>query len=98
MQVEEERAAGVADIGDVNATAGQPPDEVGIDGAEENLAALTAFAQAGDSLKQIDDLRAGEIRIEHQAGLLPEGFFVAFGFQPLANRRADAALPDDGVR
>ena len=39
----------------------------------------------------------GEIGIEHEAGLLAEQFLQAVGLELLADRRRDAALPDDGV-
>ena len=38
VDVEEQRAAGVAAVGDVPPAAGEPPDEPRIDGAEEDLA------------------------------------------------------------
>ena len=46
VDVEQQRAAGVADVGDVHAAAGEPPDEERVDGAEQHLAAL-ARARAG---------------------------------------------------
>ena len=42
------------------------------------------------------DLRAGEIGVDHQAGLGPKGLFQALGLQAIADAGADAALPDDG--
>ena len=47
--------------------------------------------------KQVLDLGAGEIRVQQQAGLGAEDGLAAVGLQPLADRGADAALPDDGV-
>ena len=40
VDVEDQRAAGVAVVGDVPLAAGQSPDEPGVDGAEEDFAAL----------------------------------------------------------
>ena len=45
VDVEQQRAAGVAVVGHVPPAAGEPPDEPGIDGAEEDLAALGLAAQ-----------------------------------------------------
>ena len=45
MDVEHQRAAGIANIRCVNLTVGKSPDEERIDGAEEDLAILRALAQ-----------------------------------------------------
>ena len=45
VDVEQQRAAGVAQIGDVASAAGEPPEEPRIDGAEEDLASLGSVAE-----------------------------------------------------
>ena len=49
--------------------AGQPPQQIAIDGAEQQFAALGALARAGDVIEDPGDLGAGEIGIDDQAGL-----------------------------
>ena len=43
------------------------------------------------------DLGAREVGVEDQPGLAADQRLVAVGLQAIADRRADAALPDDGV-
>ena len=53
--------AGVGDVGDVHAAlgaAGEVPDQPALDGAEEDVAALGALAQAGRAVEQPADARA----------------------------------------
>ena len=97
VDVEDQRAAGVADVGHVTAAAGEPPDQKGIDRAEENLARLGSAAKAWIGVEQMLDLRAGEIRVEHQAGLLAKKWFESLGLEPIAFACRHAALPDDRV-
>src|SRR5438067_9450397 len=77
--------------------AGESPDQEGIDGSEEDFAALSPCAKTGRDFKQVRNLRAREIRVEQEAGSLAEEGLVAGGFEALANGGADPALPDDGV-
>ena len=108
MDVEEERPAGVRDVGGVDGAvvgrapgareaAGQAPEQERVDGAEGELAALGTGASAGHGVEDVRDLRAGEVGIEREAGALPEEGLVAREAQPLARRRGDPALPDDRV-
>ena len=46
VDVEDQRAAGVAVVGHVPPAAGQPPDEPGVDGAEEDFARSARRAEA----------------------------------------------------
>ena len=66
--------------------AGQPPDQERVDGAEQHLAARGAIAQAVERIEQVLDLRAGEIRVDDQAGLLAERRLRAR--PPSADRRS----------
>src|SRR5206468_561850 len=84
-QVEEQRAAGVARVGGMDAAAGEAPDEECVDGAEEDLALGGASAQARLRIEQMFDLGAGEIGIEQQAGALAEERLVAVLLQALAD-------------
>ncbi len=97
VDVEEQRATGVAHVGDVRAAAGEPPDQERVDRAEEHIAPLGPGAQAGDRVEHVFELGAGEVWIEHQPGFLPEHRLETSGLQRLADRRTDAALPDDRV-
>ena len=77
--------------------AGQPPDEPGIDGAEQDLAAFGPLAQAVVRVEQVLDLGAGEIGVDTRPV-----FSRKTGSSPSAFSRsqiggAGAALPDDGV-
>src|SRR5262249_36007970 len=47
VDIEEQRARGVRVVGDVDASAAETPDQPGIDGAKEYLAALGTLAQSG---------------------------------------------------
>ena len=69
VDVEQQRARGVGGVGRVHLAAGQPPQQIAIDGAEHQLAALGAFARAGDVVEDPGDLGPGEIGIDDQAGL-----------------------------
>ena len=97
VDVEDQRAACVAEIRDMPFAAGEPPQEPRIDGAEEDLAPLGAAAEPFVAVQQVLDLRAGEIGVQEQAGLRPKGRFEPLGFQPLADRRAGPALPNHGM-
>ena len=69
VDVEQHRARGVGDVGDVQPAAGQLPDQPGIDGAEGELAALGPVARAGHVVEHPGDLGAGEVGVDDQAGL-----------------------------
>ena len=87
-EVEQQRAAGVAIVRDMPSSAAEPPDEPGVDGAEEHLAPLGPGAKPVMRVEQMLDLGAGEIGVQPQAGLGPEGLFQALGPEPIADSRA----------
>jgi len=58
---------------------------------------LGCLAQAVVGVQQVLHFRAGEVGIQHQARLATEKLFVASVFELLADRRANAALPNDGI-
>ena len=98
VDVEQQRAAGVADVGHVAASAGQPPDEERVDGAERDLARLRARPQArarcraGASPSCPRSTRRARGRSSGGRG--PRGPSARSASQI---GRADPALPDDRV-
>ena len=98
VDVEQQRAARVRHVGGVDAAAGQPPQQEAVDGAGEDLAVAGARAQPLVAVEQMLDLGAGEVGVDHQAGLLLEQRLQTVGLQSIADRSGDAALPHDRVR
>ncbi len=98
VDVEQQRAARVRDVGGVDAPAGQAPQQEAVDGAGEDLAVAGARAQALVAVEQMLDLGAREVGVDHQAGLLLEQRLQTVGLESIADRRGDAALPHDRVR
>jgi len=97
VDVEQHRARGVGDVGDVQAPAGELPHQPAVHRAEGQFAALGALAHAGHVVEDPLDLGAGEIGIDHQAGLLAHQRLQALRAQRGADRLGAAVLPDDGV-
>ncbi|OPZ05782.1 MAG: hypothetical protein BWZ09_00882 [Alphaproteobacteria bacterium ADurb.BinA305] len=95
VEVEEQRARGVARIGQVQPAAAQMPQQPAVDGAEGELAALGAHARIGDVVEQPGELGGGEIGIELQPGARAHVLCAARGAQALALDRGAAVLPDD---
>ena len=85
VDVEQQRARGIGGVGGVHLAAGQPPQQVAVDGAEQQFAALGALARAGHVIEQPGDLGAGEIGIDDQAGLCRDHRLVRP--RPSAGRR-----------
>ena len=77
--------------------AGKPPDEPRVDRTEEKLAALARFARAGTFSRSIAILVPREVGVDHETGLRANQFRETAAFRPLADRRGEATLPDDGV-
>src|SRR5205823_7565103 len=75
----------------------EPPDEERFNRAEQDLAIAGASCQRRVAFEEIRDFGPREIRIEQQPGFLSYQRLGALRFQPLANRRAHAALPNDGI-
>src|SRR2546428_1072419 len=95
MDVEDERPRRVREIGRVNASGGQLPDEPGIDGPADELAGLGASLRTLNLVEDPADLRAGEIRVDHETGAVAEEPFESLRAKTLADRGARAALPND---
>src|SRR5690606_19852092 len=73
------------------------PDQPAVDGAEQQGAMARPFAAALDVVENTLDLGAGEVGVDDQASGLANVVFHAVTLELIANRRALAALPDDGV-
>src|SRR5665647_3471209 len=72
-EIHEHRARGVGDVGDVHAAvdaAGQVPDDPAVDGAHDELAALSLIACAGDVVEDPLDLGTTEVRGQGQTHAL----------------------------
>ena len=78
-------------------TAGEVPDEPGVDGTEEELAFVSKFLCFRDVVQDPADLGGGEIGVDNQAGLFFDHLRVAFRLQLLCVVSGTAALPDNGV-
>src|SRR5207302_7786218 len=82
LEIHQLSAAGIGDIGDVNATqaaAGQLPNQKGIDVAKNHIARLGLFASTFYVFENPADLETAEIRGEWQASpaaktILPTSF------------------------
>ncbi|OIQ78337.1 hypothetical protein GALL_399530 [mine drainage metagenome] len=96
VQVEEQGARSVGDVGDMAASAGELPDQPGVDGAGGELAAGGARPRLRNVVEQPLQLGAGEVGIEQEAGLLLEGRRQAGGGEFRAHIGAAPVLPDDG--
>ena len=88
-EVEQQRAAGVGRVGDVARAAGQPGDDVGVDGADGDRAVRHAGPGVGVVLGQPGELGPGEVRVEPQPGQLGDPRLVAGA---LAARRRSRAV------
>ena len=97
VDVVEQGAGGVGGVGDVAGAAGELPDQVAVDGAEEELAAAGALAGAVVGVEEPGELGAGEVGVEEEAGALGDERFVAGGAELGAHGAGAAVLPDDGA-
>ncbi len=95
MDIEQHRAAGIRDIGNVARAAREPPDEKGIHGAEGEFAALRPRPRAGNVVEQPANLGRGKIGVNHEARFLADRFCQPGGTQGVAIGRGTAVLPDN---
>ena len=77
--------------------AGELPDQPGFHSAEQQFAPLCTLSCAGDIFQQPVQLGAGEVGVDHQTGLGPEGVGQALFLQAVAVLTGSAALPDNGM-
>ena len=78
VDVEQQRARGVGGVCGVRLAAGEAPQEIAIDGAEQQFAALRALTRAGHLIEHPGHFSAGEIRIDDQAASGRNRRLVAF--------------------
>ena len=97
MDVVEQGARGVGRVGGVQGAAGELPQEPAVDGAERQLARPGAPAGIGHVVQQPGKLGAGQVGVEHEAGLARDQLAVAGGAQAVAQAGGAAVLPDDGA-
>ena len=97
LEVEQQRAARVGDVGDVPGAAGHPGDQVGVDGADRVAAGLDESPGVRLVLGEPDQLGAGEVRVQPQAGQLGHPLLVALVAEPAADRGGTTVLPHDGA-
>src|SRR5690606_30454943 len=100
VQVHQHGAAGVADVGDVRATlraAGQPPDDPGVDVAEDRVAPLGLLTHTIDVVQDPLHLRAGEVGRKRQTDLLLEAVLPAILAQFIDDLVRAGVLPDNRV-
>src|SRR5262249_41260914 len=76
---------------------GQLPEEPRVDRAERQLAALSRCSRTFNIVQQPADLAAGEVGVDHQAGLLLDGLEVTLLAEFIAELGGAAILPDDGI-
>src|SRR3954447_2820058 len=76
---------------------GQPADQERIHGPGSELAALGSIAQASPLLEDLADLRSAEVGVDREARPGSDEWLVARRAEDTAERRRDAALPDDRV-
>ncbi|KAG0922492.1 hypothetical protein G6F32_014644 [Rhizopus arrhizus] len=97
VDVEQQRARGVAVIGHVRLATAEVPHQPAVDGAEQQFAALGPLLRALHVVEDPAHFGCGKIRIDQQAGTLAHQRLVAIGLQPLAEGVALPRLPADGV-
>ena len=77
--------------------AGQLPDHPGVHGAEGDLAVLRPLLEAVDVVEEPLDLRAREVGVDDEAGLVRDHLVVALLGELVADLGPPPVLPDDGV-
>ena len=97
VDVEQHGARRVAHVGHVTRAAGQLPHQPRVDGPERQLARFGARPRARHVVQQPPDLARREIGVDEQTGPRLNRLARALRFEPLAEVRRPAVLPDDGV-
>ena len=78
-------------------TAGQPPDEKTVNGAEKQFASSGAVSRALDSVKNPRKFCGAEIRVEKQPGLFRDHGLLAGILHHRANISGPPVLPDNRI-
>ena len=94
--VVEQGPRGVRRVGDVARAAGQPGDQVAVDGADDDVPGGDPGPGRRVVLGQPGQLGAGEVGVEPEAGQLAHPVLVPGLAQPVADRGRPTVLPDDG--
>ena len=97
VNIKQHRTRAVGIVRHVRASAGEVPDEPRVHIAEQQVAALGALSCTRDIVQDPLDLRAGEISIDEQPGLLLHVITESVRHQLVADGRRAAALPDDCI-
>src|SRR5690606_21195341 len=96
MDIEQQRARGIAGIGAMHLAAGQAPEQEAIHGAEAQLAAFGPLTGTRHMLENPAQLAGGEIRVDQQAGAGVDQRLMACSLERGAVIRGAPILPDDG--
>ena len=97
VDVEQHRAAGVGVVGHMDPAAGQLPDEPGLHRAEQQPPGLGLFPRTGHVVQDPFQFGGGEVCVNDQTRLCPEGLGQAPRLEFVAVGAGAAALPDDGM-
>ena len=97
IDIEQHGTAGIRHIGNVHLSAGQAPDEPGVDVTEAQLAFLSALACTRHIVEDPFDLCAAEVSIDDQTRLLTDLVDEPLSLQLVAELSRAAVLPYDGV-
>jgi len=98
--VHQERARGVSHVRHVHASVratGEVPDQPGIDGPKEGIAALGIGAQPRHMVQQPLDLGPGKVDRDQEPGPLANQILQPIALQLLADLLGAHALPHDGI-
>src|ERR1019366_3958818 len=96
-KIEKHGAGGVAGVGDVQATAGQLPQQPRVYGAESQTVRIGQLASIWHVIQNPGNFASGEVSIDKQAGALLYQLFMALCFELCTEYGGTAILPDDGV-
>jgi hypothetical protein len=97
MDVEEQRARSIGDVGRMDPGPGELPQEPRIDRAEDEPALPRGLARAVDVLEDPVHLRAAEIGVEHEPRLRRDRGFEPLRSQCIARGSGAPVLPHDRV-
>ena len=95
--IEQQRARGIAGVGGMDFSAGQPPQQKAVDGAEREFARFGRGPRTIDVIEQPGDLAGGKIRVEDQPGLGGYRGFMTAVAECLAKIGGAPVLPDNGI-
>ena len=97
MNIEQHRTGGIRNIRNKFGSAGQFPNQPGIDRTETKLPTLGTFPDTLHMIKNPTYLRSRKISIDHQSGLLLDQRGIPLCFQFFAIVCRTSVLPNNGV-